>query len=415
VDFEVKDKGLAEQGRKNIEFAENSMGALLEIKKRFETEKPLDGITVGMALHVTKETAVLVRTLIAGGAKVAITGCNPLSTQDDVAAAMAEEGVSVFAKKGETKEEYYDYLNKVLDTKPTCTIDDGCDLISEIHKNKPELIENLKVGTEETTTGVIRLHAMQMEGALKYPVIAVNDNKTKHLFDNFYGTGQSTIDGILRATNVLFAGKKLVVCGYGDCGKGVAQKTKGFGAIVSVVEVDPVRALQARMDGFNVLPIMQAVKNADIIITVTGNKHILRKEHFTLMKSGVILANSGHFDVEIDVVGLKEISKTKRNIRPSLDEFVLNGGKKIFLCAEGRLVNLAAAEGHPSEVMSLSFCGQALAVEYGVKNNLEAKLYKLPDKIDQQIAALQLNDLGITIDELTASQKKYLQSWQEGT
>lgn len=415
AEFEVKDRSLAEQGKKNIEFAEHSMGALLKVRERFAREKPLNGLRIGMALHVTKETAVLVRTLVAGGAKVAITGCNPLSTQDDVAAALAEEGVNVFAKKGETKEDYYNYLNRVLDAKPTVTIDDGCDLISEIHQNKTELLKDLKVGTEETTTGVIRLRAMQKDNALKYPVIAVNDNLTKHLFDNFYGTGQSTIDGILRATNVLFAGKNVLVCGYGDCGKGVAQKTRGLGSNVSVAEVEPVRALQARMDGFNVLPIEQAVKTADIIITVTGNKHVVRKEHFPLMKSGVILANSGHFDVEIDTAGLKETSKSSRNIRPFLDEFVMQNNNKIFLCAEGRLVNLAAAEGHPSEVMSLSFCGQALAVEYGVKHELEPRLFTLPKEIDAQIAKLQLDALGIKFDELTSEQKKYLASWKEGT
>ncbi|MBI2598181.1 MAG: adenosylhomocysteinase, partial [Candidatus Diapherotrites archaeon] len=393
--FEVKDIKLAEQGRKNIEFAEQSMGALLEVKKRFEKEKPLKWLTVGMALHVTKETAVLVRTLVAGGAKVAVTGCNPLSTQDDVAAALAEEGINVFAKKGETEQEYYEYLNKVLDFGPTVTVDDGCDLVSEVHKNRAELISGIKAGTEETTTGVIRLRAMEKERALKYPIIAVNDNQTKHLFDNYYGTGQSTIDGILRATNVLFAGKNLVVCGYGDCGKGVAQKARGLGANVFVTEVNPIRALQAKMDGFGVLPLMDAAKIADIIITVTGNKKVVGEEHFKLMKSGVILANSGHFDVEIDVDGLKKIAKSQRQIRPSLEEFVLSGGKKIFLCAEGRLVNLAAAEGHPSEVMSLSFCGQALAMEYGVKQKLEPRVYTLPKESDDQIAVLQLKALGL--------------------
>ena len=368
-----------------------------------------------MALHVTKETAVLVRTLIAGGARVSITGCNPLSTQDDVAAALAAEGVNVFAKKGETKEEYYEYLNKVLDSNPNVTIDDGCDLISEIHQHRKDLIDGLTVGTEETTTGVIRLHAMQKGNALKYPVIAVNDNRTKHLFDNFYGTGQSTLDGILRATNVLFAGKIVLVCGYGSCGKGVAQKSRGLGANVFVTEVDALCALQAKMDGFTVMLFKDAVKNADIIITVTGNKHVVRQEHFALMKHGVILANSGHFDVEIDVAGLKKMAKSSRQIRGSLEEFVLEGGKKVFLCSEGRLVNLAAAEGHPSEVMSLSFCGQALAVEFGVKNDLEPGVHVLPKEVDDQIARLQLKALGVKIDSLTPEQKKYLESWQEGT
>ena len=331
MDYEVKDIGLAKQGLMNIEYAESQMGALLEVRKRFAKELPLKGIRVGMALHVTKETAVLVRTLIAGGAEVAITGCNPLSTQDDVAAALASEGVKVFAYKGESKEDYYKYLNAVLDFKPNATIDDGCDLISEIHTKRKELLNDLIVGTEETTTGVIRVHAMEKDGVLKYPVIAVNDNKTKHLFDNYYGTGQSTIDGILRATNVLFSGKTVVVIGYGSCGKGVALRAKGLGANVIVTEVDAVKALQAQNDGNRLMKMEDACKIGDIFITVTGNKHVISTEHMLNMKNGAIMANSGHFDIEIDVVGLDKMAESKRRIRWQLDEYVLKNGKR-FIC-----------------------------------------------------------------------------------
>jgi adenosylhomocysteinase len=415
--FKVKDIKLAEAGRAQIEYAAQRMLALEEVKKRFEREKPFNGLTVGMALHITKETANLVKTLAGGGAKVAITGCNPLSTQDDVAAALAEEGVSVFAWKGETHEEYYENLNRVLDTNPTITIDDGCDLVTEIHTNRKELLDSIIVGTEETTTGVIRLRAMEKDKALKYPVIAVNDNKTKHLFDNHYGTGQSTIDGILRATNVLLAGKNLVVCGYGDCGKGVAKRAAGMGANVIVCEVDAVRALQARMDGYRVMPLAEASPLGDIFVTVTGDKRVIRAEHIKKMKNGAILANSGHFDVEIDVSALEKEAKSKKRVRWQLDEYALPSGKKVYLCAEGRLVNLAAAEGHPSEVMSLSFCGQALAAKYGVDNKekLEPAVHVLPDEIDYEIAGLQLKAMGVEIDNLTEEQKKYLASWQEGT
>ena len=415
MDFKVKDLKLAEQGKMQLEWAEQQMGALLEVRKRFAKEKPLKGERIGMALHVTKETGALVRTLIAGGAKVSITGCNPLSTQDDAAAALAEEGVHVYAKKGETREEYYEYLNNVLDFQPTATVDDGLDLVTEIHTKRKELLKGLKVGTEETTTGVIRLKAMEKEGALKYPVIAVNDNKTKHLFDNYYGTGQSTIDGILRATNILFAGKVVVVVGYGECGKGVALKSRGLGSNVIVIEVEPVRALQAKMDGYSVMPLEKALPLGDLFITLTGNKHVISKADFAKMKHGAILANSGHFDVEIDVKALEELAEKKRRIRWQLDEYVLKGGKKIFLCAEGRLVNLAAAEGHPSTVMSLSFCGQALALEYGLKHMLEAGVHLLPEKIDNEIARLQLKAMGVEIGALSKEQEKYLSSWKEGT
>lgn len=414
--FEVKDLVLAEQGNNNIELAEANMPALLKIKDRFEKEKPLQGIRVGMALHVTKETAVLVKTLIAGGADVAITGCNPLSTQDDVAAALAKQGVKVWAYKGESKDDYYKYITHVINFKPHITIDDGCDLVSEVHQKHPELLKELIGGCEETTTGIIRLKAMEKDNALKYPIIAVNDNKTKHLLDNFYGTGQSTIDGILRSTNTLFAGKNVVVAGYGSCGKGVSLRTKALGANVIVTEVDNFRALQAKLDGFRVMPMIEAVKEGDIFITVTGNKQVITVDIINNMKNGAILANSGHFNVEIEVDELKKVAKV-RQVRPSLEEFTLSNGKKLFLCGEGRLVNLAAAEGHPSEVMATSFCGQALAVEFLVKNKgkLQPKVIVLPEEIDDLIASLQLEALDVKIDKLTDAQKKYLNSWQEGT
>ena len=413
--YEVKDIKLAEQGKLNLEIAESRMQALMKVKGRFEKEKPLKGIRIGMALHVTKETGILVRTLIAGGADVAITGCNPLSTQDDVAAALAEDGIKVWAYKGETKEDYYRYINNVINFKPNITIDDGCDLVSEIHKKHQHLIKDIIAGCEETTTGVMRLKAMEKDGALKYPMIAVNDNKTKHLLDNFYGTGQSTLDGILRATNILFAGKNAVVCGYGSCGKGVSLRAKGMGANVIVTEVDPFRALQAALDGLRVMLIKEAAKIGDIFITVTGNKNVIDIEHIKLMKDGVILANSGHFDAEINVKDLRNIAKSRR-VRPFLDEYKIDG-KNIYLVGEGRLANLSAAEGHPSEVMSTSFCGQALACEYAVKNKgkLPIKVVQLPEEIDNQIAKLQLEAMEIEIDTLTKEQKKYIESWEEGT
>ncbi|MBS3102727.1 adenosylhomocysteinase [Candidatus Woesearchaeota archaeon] len=414
-DYEVKDIMLAEQGKLNLEIAESRMEALVKVKKRFEKEKPLKGIRIGMALHVTKETGILVKTLIAGGADVAITGCNPLSTQDDVAAALAKDGIKVWAYKGETKEDYYRYLSNVISFRPTITIDDGCDLVSEIHKKHTHLIKEIIAGCEETTTGIIRLKAMEKDGALKYPMIAVNDNKTKHLLDNYFGTGQSTLDGILRATNILFAGKNVVVCGYGDCGKGVASKAKGLGSNVIVTEVNAFRALQASLDGFRVMPIKEAAKIGDIFITVTGNKNVIDIEHIKLMKNNPVLANAGHFDAEINVKELNKIAKPRR-VRPFLDEYKVNG-KKVYLCGEGRLVNLVAAEGHPSEVMSTSFCGQALAVEYAIKNRgkLPVKVIQLPEEIDDTIAKLQLEAMGIQTDILTKEQKKYLESWQEGT
>jgi len=415
--YKVKDVSLAPQGENNISWARQHMKALLSVQKDFEKRKPLKGIKIGMALHVTKETAVLVETLISGGAQIAITSCNPLSTQDDVAAALAKRGVEVYAYKGESKEDYYKFITAVVDSKPQITIDDGCDLVTEIHTKRPELIKNIIGGAEETTTGVIRLKAMEKDRALKYPVVAVNDNKTKHLFDNYYGSGQSAIDGIIRATNVLIAGANVVISGYGDCGKGVASVAKGMGAHVIVTEVDPVRALQAHMDGHQVMPMQNAAKIGDIFVTVTGNKNIIRKEHFALMKDGAILANAGHFDAEIDVDSLKSMAKSNARVRPFLDKYTLKNGNSLYLAGEGRLVNLAAAEGHPSIVMSTSFCGQALAVEYLVKNKgkLKPEVITLPSEIDYRIASLQLDAMGVEIDSLTAEQKNYLASWQEGT
>ncbi len=415
--YAVKDLKLAEQGKKNIEWASSQMGALLKVRERFKKEKPLKGIKIGIALHPTKETAVLVRTLVAGGADVAICACNPLSTQDDVAAALAKEGIKIWAYKGETKEDYYRFLTNVIKTKPNYTLDDGCDLVSEIHEKHPELISNIIAGAEETTTGIVRLKSMEKDNALKYPILAVNDLKTKHLMDNIKGTGQSTIDGILRATSVIIAGKTFVVCGYGSCGKGVAKRAQGMDANVVIVEVDPFKALQAAMDGYRVMPIKEAAKIGDIFITVTGNKNVIDLKHIELMKNGAILANSGHFDVEININGLKKIAKNQRKIRPFMDEFTLDNGKRVFILGEGRLINLAAAEGHPSTIMAMSFCGQALAVEYAIKNKdkLKAEVIKLPEEIDDHIAELQLEAMGIKIDQMTEEQKKYSKSWQEGT
>lgn len=416
TEYEVKDISLAEQGFKNIEWAEAQMGALLKVQERFSREKPFHGLKIGIALHVTKETAVLVRTLIAGGAEVSICSCNPLSTQDDVAAALAKEGVRVYAKKGLTHEEYYSNLRKVIEFKPHITIDDGCDLVTEIHTNYKQLIPTILFGNEETTTGIIRLKAMEKDGALQYPILAVNDLKTKHLMDNVKGTGQSTIDGILRATNVLIAGTNFVVCGYGPCGSGVAKRALGMDANVIVVEIDPFRALQAAMDGFRVMPIQKAAERGDIFVTVTGNKNVIDIKHMKFMKEGAILANSGHFDAEINIKSLREKASGERRIRPFMDEFILDG-KRIYILGEGRLINLAAAEGHPSAIMTMSFCGQALATEYGVKNksNLKKGVNIIPEEIDETIAKLQLEALGIEIDQPTAEQKKYMESWKEGT
>jgi len=413
--YHVKNISLAEQGMKNIAWAEQQMGALMKVKERLSKEKPFKNLKIGIALHPTKETAVLVRTLQAGGADVALCACNPLSTQDDVAAALASEGVKIFAWKGQNNDEYYANLQKVVELKPHITIDDGCDLVTVIHQKHPELLKNIIGGCEETTTGVIRLRAMERDNALKYPVVAVNDSETKHLMDNIKGTGQSTIDGILRATNVLLAGKNFVVCGYGNCGKGVAQKAKGMDAHVIVTEVDPFKALQAAMDGFRVMPLKEAAALGDIFVTITGNKNIIDVEHMKLMKKGAILANSGHFDAEININGLKKIAKI-RNIRPFMDEFTFDG-KMIYILGSGRLINLAAAEGHPSAIMSMSFCNQVFACEFLVKNKnkLQPKVYVLPTEKDHEIAQLQLQTMGIRIDTLTKEQEEYLKSWKEGT
>ncbi len=414
--YAVKDLSLAEQGLRNIEFAEREMGALMKVKERFSKEKPLKGLRVGMALHITKETAVLVKTLVAGGADVSICSCNPLSTQDDVAAALAKSGIKTFGYKGESKEDYYKYLNAVIATKPHITIDDGCDLVSEIHSKHPQLIRDIIGGAEETSTGVIRLKAMEKDGALKYPVIAVNESKTKHLMDNVKGTGQSTIDGILRATNIILAGRNFVICGYGDCGKGLAKRAQGMDAHVIVTEVDPFRALQAVMDGFRVMPIRKAAEIGDVFVTVTGNKNVIDVEHMKLMKDGGILANSGHFDAEININGLRKVASGERKIRPFMDEFTLNG-KRIYILGEGRLINLAAAEGHPSAIMAMSFCDQAFACEYLVKNKGKLKpcVHVLPPEKDDEVARLQLEAMGVEFDEMTSEQKKYISSWQEGT
>ena len=416
MSYEIKDIALAEQGKKNIEWAKSQMGALLKVKERFEKEKPLSGHRIGMALHITKETAVLVYTLIAGGAQVAITSCNPLSTQDDVAAALASDGIEVYGYKGESVEDYYRFINAVLDFKPDITIDDGCDLVTAVHTDRTDLIGNMTCGCEETTTGIIRLKSMEKEGALRYPVIAVNDCDTKHLMDNYYGTGQSTLDGVIRASNILLAGKTVVVIGYGNCGKGVSLRAKGHGANVIVTEVNPFRGLQAAMDGFRVMKMKDAAQLGDVFISVTGNLHVISLDHIRLMKEGVVLANSGHFNNEIDVDGLEKAASNKRTIRPYFDEYTLDG-KLVFLCGEGRLVNLACAEGHPSTVMAMSFCDQALGVEYGIKNKgkLGPGVHTLPDELDIQVAELQLEAMNICIDELTPEQVEYLNSWKEGT
>ncbi len=414
----VKDPKLAEQGRLNLEIAEKRMGALLEVRKEFVKHKPFAGLTIGMALHVTKETGILVRTLVAGGAKVAITGCNPLSTQDDIAAALAEEkDVLVWAYKGESREDYYKYISAVIETKPDITIDDGCDLVTEIHTKHPHLLTSMIGGCEETTTGIIRLKAMEREGVLKCPMIAVNDNKTKHLMDNYYGTGQSTFDGILRSTNMLISGRTVVVLGYGSCGKGVAMRAQGLGAQVIVTEVDAFCALQAAMDGHRVMKMDDAAALGDLFITVTGNLNVIRVEHIEKMKDAAVLANSGHFDNEIDLKELEQKATRKRRVRHYLDEYLMKSGRVVYVAGEGRLVNLASAEGHPSEVMSLSFCGQALACLFLVehKGKMKPEVITLPPEIDDYISKLQLTAMGLGIDNLTEEQKKYLGSWQEGT
>ncbi|GAP61712.1 adenosylhomocysteinase [Ardenticatena maritima] len=416
--YDVKDLGLAEQGRKRIEWAAQEMPVLKQIMEDFERTKPLQGVRISACLHVTTETANLMRALAAGGADVVLCASNPLSTQDDVAAALVVyDEIPVYAIKGEDNETYYRHIHAALDHKPNITMDDGCDLVSTLHKDRPELLEYVKGGTEETTTGVIRLRAMAKDGALKFPVIAVNDAMTKHFFDNRYGTGQSTMDGVIRATNVLIAGKTVVVAGYGWCGKGVAMRARGLGANVIVTEVDPLKALEAVMDGYRVMPMLEAAKVGDIFITVTGDLHVIDRHHFEVMKDGAIVANSGHFNVELNIPALEEMAVEKRQPRQFVDQYILPDGRRINVLGEGRLVNLAAAEGHPSAVMDMSFANQALAAKYILEHyaELENKVYTVPEEIDREIARLKLQAMGVQIDELTEEQKRYLASWQEGT
>jgi adenosylhomocysteinase len=415
-EFQVKDKSLAPQGHLQIEWATKHMPVLNIIKTRFEKEKPLKNQTLAACLHVTKETAVLVKVLLAGGAKVAVCGSNPLSTQDDVAAALADSGVHVFAWRGQNTEDYYKCIDKVLDYKPTITMDDGADVVGMLHSKRPNQIKDIKGGTEETSTGVVRLKAMEQDGSLKYPIVAVNDAYTKYLFDNRYGTGQSTIDGIMRATSVLLAGKNFVVGGYGWCSRGIAMRARGLGSNVIVTEVQPTRALEAVMDGYRVMPMAEAASLGDIFVTATGDISVIRKEHMQKMKDGAIMCNSGHFNVEINIPDLVLLTKTKRTMRPNMEEYTLKDGRHLYLLAEGRLVNLAAAEGHPSEVMDMSFANQALCSEYIAKSiKLQTKVYTVPKEIDEKVAELKLKSMSIAIDELTAEQKKYLSTWEMGT
>jgi adenosylhomocysteinase len=418
MESDIKDIKLAVKGKLRIEWAGNSMQVLKLISDRFTREKPLKGIRLGACLHVTAETANLMLALKAGGATVSLCASNPLSTQDDVAASLVHDyQISTFAIKGEDTKSYYSHLNAVLDSTPQITMDDGADLVSLIHKERPQMIPTLFGSSEETTTGIIRLKAMEKDKALKIPVYAVNDSDTKHMFDNRYGTGQSTLDGLMRATNLLLAGKKFVVCGYGWCGRGLATRARGMGAQVIITEVDPIKALEAVMDGFVVLPIMEAAKVGDIFVTVTGDKEVIAIEHILKMKDGAVIANSGHFNVEIAVDALAKLAKSTRKIREYVDEYVLKDGSKRYVLGEGRLINLAAAEGHPAEVMDMSFANQALAAEFFVKNQgkLKAQVYTISREMDEEIARLKLVALGVKIDRLTKEQTHYLNSWQEGT
>lgn len=414
---DIANPSLAAKGRDRIEWAEREMPVLRLIRERFEKEKPLQGERITACLHVTTETANLLRTFKAGGAEVAVCASNPLSTQDDVAASLVEDfGVQTFCIRAEDNETYYRHIHQALDIKPTMTMDDGADTVGIIHSDHKELIEGIKGGTEETTTGVIRLRAMAKDGVLTYPIIAVNDADTKHLFDNRYGTGQSTLDGILRATNILLAGRTVVIGGYGWCGRGVAMRAKGMGARVIVTEVDPTKGIEAVMDGFEVMPMEQAAPIGDLFITVTGCKNVLDVRHFAKMKDGAVICNSGHFNVEIDIPTLEKLASSKREVRPYVDEYVVNGNR-VFLLGEGRLINLAAAEGHPAAVMDMSFANQALCAEYMSAHygDLSKSVYAVPEEIDKQVAALKLTSMGVSIDELTAEQERYLNSWQEGT
>ncbi len=415
---DIKDLSLAEAGLARIEWAYHEMPVLRELGERFGKQRPLDGIRISGCLHITTETANLARSLKTAGADVVLCASNPLSTQDDVAAALVTRfEIPVYAIRGESTEVYYQHIHSALDHRPVITMDDGADLVSEIHKTRNELIDNMLGGTEETTTGVIRLRAMADEGALRFPVIAVNDAMTKHLFDNRYGTGQSTLDGIIRATNILLAGKTFTVVGYGWCGRGIAMRAKGHGAKVIITEVDPLRSLEAAMDGFRVMPLLEAAGQSDFIVTATGDKHVVDKNHIEVMKDGCVLANSGHFNVEINIPALEAMAVSKQRPRPSVDEYTLINGKRIRLLAEGRLVNLAAAEGHPSAVMDMSFANQVLTAVYlaGRQQKLENRVHNVPAEIDQQVASLKLAAMDIQIDQLTDEQQHYLSSWQEGT
>ena len=420
---DIADPALAELGRQRIAWADRHMPVLTSIRERFAKERPLDGVTVAACLHITTETANLLRTLKAGGARVVACASNPLSTQDDVAASLAlDEGIDTYARKGEDTDTYFRHIDAVLDEHPQLTMDDGCDLVSRIHLERSHQVEEVLAGTEETTTGVIRLRAMEADGALRYPIVAVNDADTKHMFDNRYGTGQSTLDGIIRATNVLLAGKVVVVAGYGYCGKGVASRARGLGAQVVICEVDPLRALEAVMDGFRVLPMLAAAREGDIFITVTGDRDVLRAEHFEVMKDGAILANSGHFDIEIDLPELARRAGPggRREVRPLVEEFVVTGGsgeRRILVVADGRLVNLGAAEGHPAAVMDMSFANQALCAEWILASRaaLQPRVYDVPREIDREIARLKLDTMGVEIDTLTPAQSEYLSSWTVGT
>ena len=416
--FDVKDLALAPEGIRRIQWADRQMPVLAAIRDRFEAEKPLNGYRIAACLHVTTETANLMETLAAGGADVALCASNPLSTQDDVAAALCEQsGIATFAVKGEDTETFFRHINEVLDTHPHITMDDGADMVSVLHKERPDQIGEIVGGTEETTTGVIRLRAMAVDGALKYAIVSVNDADTKHLFDNRFGTGQSTIDAIMRSTNRLLAGRTVVVCGYGMCGRGVSSRASGMGAHVIVTEVDPTNALEAVMEGYRVMPIREAARVGDIFVTVTGDTSVIRREHMELMKDGAILANSGHFDVEIDKAALAELAVRTRRIRQFVDEYTMADGRRLHLLGEGRLVNLSAAEGHPAAVMDMSFANQALAVEWVVKHRAELapEVYPVPVDIDKEVARLKLHAMGVEIDTLTAEQDSYLHSWQQGT
>ena len=420
MNYDVKDIGLATAGRYKIEWAENEMPVLKAIRERFAKEQPLKGLKVSACLHVTSETAGLMRTLQAGGADIVLVASNPLSTQDEVASSLvANDEIPVYAIKGEDNATYYKHLNAALDHHPQITMDDGCDLVSVVHKERAKQVPEILCGTEETTTGVIRLRAMSADKALRFPVLAVNDSMTKHYFDNRYGTGQSTMDGVIRATNILLAGRTVVVSGYGWCGRGVASRARGLGALVIVTEVNPMNALEALMDGFQVMPLLEAAKKGDIFLTVTGDKNVLNKEHFEVMKDGAILGNSGHFNAEINIPAIEELSdgEAPRQIRPFVGQYTMKDGRKINLLGDGRLINLAAAEGHPAAVMDMSFANQALGVEYMVRNykSLTPNVYTIPEDIDREIARLKLLSLGIHIDALTAEQSKYLASWEEGT